>query len=112
MNEMIVQPKQRNLDLTRGASAKEAPILKTDVNLASEPVPSDSPTFTRDIDRENEEPHVQLLMDIRDCQNRSFDFWDRIYRTAQEDMEFIYVNQWPAEAKQGRKNRPTLTMNS
>ena len=84
---------------------------KTD--LAMDPLPSDTPVNTRDVTTDGRamDETEAILMEMRDRMNTGWDYWSPIYLTSKEDVIFAYDDQWPAEARRVRKNRPQLTMN-
>lgn len=84
----------------------------TDIDLTEDPVPSDEPINVREADDEDEDDdHESLLEEMRDRMNVAWDYWNPIYQTSKDDVDFAYREQWPEQARQSRQNRPMLTMN-
>ena len=82
------------------------------VDLARDPIPSDAPVDTVNTEeREDLEEHEKLMDFATDRMEEGWSFWKETFNLAKEDVRFMYEDQWPDYAKEGRENRPMLTMN-
>ena len=80
-----------------------------DLDLAEVPVPSDAMKDT--LDRETRTEYAAILAQFRKRIEESYAYWETTYTNSRKDVDFVYVEQWPEEAKTARQNRPQLTLN-
>ena len=81
------------------------------VDLAKDPIPSDAPVDTKDADAAGLTEEQAILKQCNDRMEIGWNYWQDTFNLSKEDVRFVYEDQWPDYAKQGRENRPMLTMN-
>ncbi|MCY4259033.1 MAG: portal protein [Rhodobacteraceae bacterium] len=88
--------------------------IGSDVDLTSEPVPSDSMVNVRE-EMADESPweneNDRILKECVKNMDEASSYWRDLYDVGRQDLEFLYEEQWPDEAKIARQNRPMLTLN-
>ena len=79
------------------------------VDLTQEPIPGDEPIKVKEDRAITEEDRItaQFLGRIE----KAYDYQQDNFRTALENMQFVYNNQWSNENLIKRAGRPTLQLN-
>jgi len=81
---------------------------RRELDLSSEIIPSEEPIDTKEEDLSEEDA---ILDQLEKRLNTAWIFWQPTFEASKEDINFIYRDQWPSYAQEGRENRPMLTMN-
>ena len=86
-----------------------------EVDLTTDPIPSDQLINTREEmdehdfigETENDRILAECVMNMDEASS----YWRESFNVFESDLEFLYEDQWPDDAKEARQNRPMLTLN-